>query len=293
MSEEYHLSAKQIDWLDHDDVPILMSTKKQLEKLRAKSEEISLADIVSVINKDSLLTLRVIKYQQQHRTLSQQKDATTITHCLMLMGMTNFFKQHLQAPTIEELYGTKPEVVYQIRAVLARAYLAAQLAETWATYRHDIHSEEVQVAALLHDISEVLLWMHEPEKMKNIRQVRKLQPGLRSHEAQRKFLGVTINDYQIAIIKHWHLPALLLELMDDAHAEKARILNVVTAVNTARHLGYGWDDAGLPDDIEAATSITGLSSEQTRKTTIRTIWSVAHSWLHFGIRPVICLAVSP
>lgn len=293
MSEQYQLSAHQLAWLDHDDIPILLSTKRQLERLKAKSEEISLSDIVSVINKDALLTLRVIKYQQEHRTISQQKDATTITHCLMLMGMTSFFRQHLQAQTVEELYKNTPEVVHQIRAVLARAYLSAQLAEQWATYRHDIHSEEVQVAALLHDISEALLWMHESDKMKSIRQLRKLHPEVRSVDAQRKFLGSTINDHQIAIIKHWHLPNILLELMDDAHSEKPRILNVLTAVNTARHLGYGWNDAGIPDDMEAATTVTGLSLDQTRKATVKTLWHVAHSWLHFGIRPVICLAVCP
>jgi hypothetical protein len=53
---------------------------------------------------------------------------------------------------------------------------------------------------------------------------------------------------------------LLLQLMDDHHAEQPRVRNVVLAVNLARHSANGWNDPAIPDDLTEIGKLLGLSA---------------------------------
>ena len=74
---------------------------------------------------------------------------------------------------------------------------------------------------------------------------------LRSAVAQEQVLGIRLFDLQLALCNAWHLPDLVKMLMDDANAEKARVRNVILAVNLARHSANDWNDPALPDDFAA------------------------------------------
>jgi len=106
----------------------------------------------------------------------------------------------------------------------------------------------VRIAALLHDLAEMLMWCFAPTDMLRIHAMQQEDKTLRSSDVQEQVLGFPLVDLQLSLAREWSLPQLLLTLMDHECAEQERVRNVILAVNLARHSANGWDDAALPDD---------------------------------------------
>ena len=71
-------------------------------------------------------------------------------------------------------------------------------------------------------------------------------------------------DLQRAVATEWHLPALLLNLMDPVQEKTTRVQNVMLAVNLARHSANGWDDAALPDDYRDIAALLRLDPDKVK-----------------------------
>ncbi|HEX7647632.1 MAG TPA: histidine kinase, partial [Noviherbaspirillum sp.] len=109
---------------------------------------------------------------------------------------------------------------------------------------------------------EIALLCFAPQKAMEIQVLKKANPTARSAQIQEHVLGFHLLDLQLALCQHWHLPELLTQLMDDAHAENSRVKNVKLAVDLARHSANGWDDPALPDDYAAIEKLLNISHEE-------------------------------
>ena len=121
--------------------------------------------------------------------------------------------------------------------------------------------EEVALAALLHDLSEILLWCFAPKLAIEIRDRLQADKTARSATTQEQVLGFPLVDLQLALCKAWNLPELLNTLMDDANAHLPRVQNVILAVNLARHSINDWGNAALPDDFAAIEKLLHIHRE--------------------------------
>ena len=74
-------------------VPVLRATVMELSRLEQAQDCISSNDLASVVLRDPLMTLRVLRYLCAHRTRSQTQDITTIAHALLMLGMARFFRE--------------------------------------------------------------------------------------------------------------------------------------------------------------------------------------------------------
>ncbi len=83
--------------------------------------------------------------------------------------------------------------------------------------------------------------------------------------AQKTVYGVELNEIQLALVRVWRLPALLIEMMDDALASRPRVRNVLYAVNLARHAEQGWHDPALPDDFSNIAALLRIDTETVRR----------------------------
>ena len=73
---------------------------------------------------------------------------------------------------------------------------------------------------------------------------------------------VTLHDLQVDLARAWHLPALLIEMMNHKDGdESARERNVRLAVDLARHSANGWNDAALPDDYTAICELLHIGHD--------------------------------
>lgn len=236
------------------EVPVLHSTRQALKAMREKEDDISANDISRVILRDPMLTLRVLRFLQEHRSRNQSADITTVGHAIMMLGVETFFNQFDDMQIVEDILQDKPDALDGFRKVVNRTRCAALYAHEFAELHHDIESDEVVVAALLHDVAEMLLWCFAPESAIRIAWQMKQDRMLRSVVVQNSELGFRLIDLQLALIREWHLPRLLGMLMDDSragHEMQARAKIVGMAVSLARHSATGWGDAALPDDYAA------------------------------------------
>jgi len=247
-------------------LPVLRVTRRRLEEMRADLDRVDARELARLILQDPIMTVRVLAYIQPLRGRSLQRDITTIASAVMMAGIEPFFRRFGELTTIEEqLRGQDPHALLGVLQIIRRAQRAADYAQDWAIWRHDINMEEVRIAALLHDLAEILVWCFAPALGLQIQAQQKARPTMRSADAQRNTLGFTFLDIQRELCRVWHLPELLQTLIDDNNADQPRVKNVVLATRLARHSSHGWDDPALPDDYKDIGELLHITPEAVRQ----------------------------
>ncbi len=267
-------------------LPVLTYTPAALQELAGKMDTLSARHLSQIILRDPLMALQVIMYLQNHQGRLRNHDITTIGQALLMLGMGPFFRHFSGQRTIDSLLATQPEALQRCRAVISRARLAALYAHRLAELRHDTDSEEVMLAALLHDIAEILLWCFAPEHMIAVSDLLRAHPGMRSAEAQQRLLGFNINQLQHLLITEWRLPQILQTLMNEAKPDNSRTACTVMSVDLARHASYSWQDPGVEHDLAAMADILHLSVDEIWRHMRDTALLAAEEWPLYGVRPV-------
>ncbi|MBL8399293.1 MAG: HDOD domain-containing protein [Candidatus Accumulibacter sp.] len=240
------------------ELPILRQTARQLATARADLEQVNGRDITRIVLHDPLLALRVLAFIQEFRSRHLHREITNVAHAVMMLGVEPFFRKFDQPLTLEEKLSDKPAALLGVLQVIMRTQRASRYAYEWAFARYDLNVEEVALAALLHDTAEILLWCFAPEQAMDIQGQLRADKSLRSAHVQQQVLGFPLTDLQLALCHAWHLPDLLVTLMDDANAHLPRVQNVKLAVDLARHSIDGWSDAAIPDDLAAIQRLLNI-----------------------------------
>lgn len=257
------------DWVllfTNNTLPVLRLTQRRVEEMRADVDGVDARELARIILQDPIMTVRVLAYIQPVRGRSLQHDITTIASAVMMSGIEPFFNRFADLLTVEQqLHDASPQALLGVLQIIRRAQRAADYAQDWAIWRHDINMEEVRIAALLHDLAEILVWCSAPELGLKIQHLQRSNPGMRSADAQRQVLGFTFLDIQLALCGAWHLPDLLRTLIDDDNADLPRVRNVTLAVRLARHSAHSWDDPALPDDYADIGGLLNITPESVRQ----------------------------
>lgn len=253
--------AAWIDFFGQADIPVLRHTEQQLAELRDNATKSNARVISSVILHDPMMTLRVLAYIESKRNKSRNSEITTIERALMMIGMEPFFRDFQNLPLIEDQLKPYPRALLGLLKVINRARKAKQWARDWAIYRHDLDVDEVMVATLLYDVAEILVWCFAPQLSLQVTERQKADRTLRSAVVQAEIFNVPLYQLKQALAQAWHLPELLIKLMDQDHASHPRVRNVKLAVDLARHSAHSWDDAALPDDYKAIGDLLHLSED--------------------------------
>ena len=251
-----------VEFLTRQEVPVLRHTVRELDALRAQQESVSGRRIAAVVLGDPLMTLRLLSYLETHRRAAQNHDITTIDRAIMMMGITPFFERFTDLPTLEDTLAHHPKALVGVLKLIGRARKAAHYARDWALLRHDIDVDEITVAALLHQATDIMCGIFAPALTGRVHALLRADPGLRSASAQREVFGATAQEIQLALVRAWRLPELLINLLDEAHADHPRVRNVRLAANFTRHLAQGWGDPALPDDLSEIERLVHLGREQ-------------------------------
>ncbi|HEY8024036.1 MAG TPA: HDOD domain-containing protein [Burkholderiaceae bacterium] len=263
MAEE--AQSKVQEWvkvLGEHDVPVLRQTFRSMVQAHEKIDWINAREISTFVLLDPLMTLRVLAYIRPFHGTRQLQEITTVGNAIIMLGINPFFRHFEKLAVMEDVLKPFPKAQLRLIQLIRRAQRASRYAFNWATWRYDKRAEEVAIAALLHDVAELVLLCFAPTKALEIQDLQKANPTMRSVAAQEAVLGFHLLDLQLALCAHWKLPELLLQLMDDAHAENSRIQNVKLAVDLARHSATGWDDPALPDDYRAIEKLLTISHDE-------------------------------
>lgn len=262
MSAEMNDAAAWLKRLSRVNIPVLKQTAQGLAKLKQDEENLSARAISAVALSDPFMVFKVLSYAKKHPSKRQVQDIVEVEAAIIMMGTSNFYRN--LAPDLlvdDRLQSNIPALTHLLR-LIKRAHRAAYYAADWAALHKDLHSEEIWIAALLHDFAEMLMWCFAPDKMNEIFTNQKNDKTLRTADAQQQVLGFHLMDLQKEIIRVYGMPPLLSQLMDDEAELDNRAKNVSLAVNLARHSANGWDDAALPDDYEAISAFLHVDVER-------------------------------
>jgi HD-like signal output (HDOD) protein len=249
-----------VSYFSAQELPVLRHTRQQLDEAATRMDTVSGREIAGIVLRDPLLAVRVLRYIQPLTGRRLHHDVATIAGSVMMLGVEPFFRHFERLPTLEERLKSAPQALLGALQVIQRAQRAARYAYEWALWRKDMDVEEVTLAALLHDLAEILLYAFAPKLALTLRDRQRADPALRSVAAQEDVLGLRLLALQGALCRVWHVPELLRLLIDDEHADQPRVKNVVLAVALARHLAHGEQDPALPDDLKAIAQLLNLST---------------------------------
>lgn len=246
------LAAKDINaWVNYIStaaIPVLKLTARELGQLQQDEDNTSARAIAAVVHHDPMMVFKVLSYSQKHRSRSQLQDLVEVEQAILMMGTSAFFRNIPPTPLVEDTLKANLQALTHLLRLIRRAHRAAKFAAEWAAHLMDLHAEEVLIATLLHDLSEMLMWCYAPDKMNTMCMMQAADKTLRSKAVQQEVLGFQLQELQQRIVEAFQLPPLLSKLMQDRASQEQRVLNVKYAVNLARHSANGWDDAALPDD---------------------------------------------
>lgn len=250
-----------IDYFVQADIPVLRLTTQKLAELQANAHKTNARVISSVILSDPMMTLRMLAYIETKRSKNRKTDITTIERALLMIGMEPFFNEFQNLPLVEDHLKTHPRALLGLLKVVNRARKATYWARDWAIHRHDLDVDEISVAALLYDFSEILMWCFAPTLALQVVEMQKADRTLRSVAVQTEVYNVPLYQIKEALARSWQLPQLLIALMDPQNAENPRVKNIKLAVDLVRHSANGWEDAALPDDFKGIGELLHLEQE--------------------------------
>ena len=264
MNEAMKGLDRWLEFLGAAEIPVLKQTARELDALREDAARLDTRSIAQVIKRDPLMTVKLLNRFQRLRKRSSSGDIIQVEQALMMLGMNPFFEQVPARPLVEDLLRGNLDALRGLLRAVRRSRRAAEFATAWAAHRVDLHYEDIRIAALLHDLAELLLWCLAPERMLEVRRRQVEDRTLRSRAAQEAVFGVALADLQAGLARMWALPELLLKLMDDASANEPRMRNVMLAVDLARHSADGWADAALPDDYARIADLLRSTPEEVK-----------------------------
>ena len=247
-----------VRFLSAQDIPVLRQTARELEALRQAQESVSGRRIAAVVLADPLMTAKLLATLQARRTGAQNHDITTIDRAVMMMGVGPFFDTFADAPTVEETLAGQPAALVGVLKAIGRARKAAHYARDWAILRHDLDVDEITVAALLLEAVEIMCWTFAPVLALRVHRMQRADRWLRSAQAQRAVFGYTAEEIHAALVRAWKLPDLLIALMNEESVTHPRVRNVRLAADFARHLGDGWGNDALSDDVAEIEKLVHL-----------------------------------
>jgi HD-like signal output (HDOD) protein len=249
-------------------LPVMAETALALEEWRSNEDAVDAHLLAETIMRDPLMTLKlfaVVASSRRRRGPDDERaDPETVTGALVMLGIGPFFRHFGPQPVAEDWLATTPGALAGFRAVLQRAHRAAAFAMGFAVHRMDHDAAVLHEAALLHDFAEMLLWLRAPALALSIMELQQADPELRSAVVQRDTLNIELPDLQHQLMLDWRLPALLVRITDDRHAEDPQVRNVLLAIRVARHSALGWDNAALPDDVRDVADLLQMGEVPVR-----------------------------
>lgn len=262
MSQQPESMADWLAFLGRADIPVLKHTERELKRLSSDDAQLDARNIAHIVTDDPLMTVKLLRYMQTHKHRNQKYELMDVKEALLMMGLDAFFREVPAAPIAEDMLRDHREALVHLLHTVLRAQRSAHYAYDWALRQHDLHAEEVHESALLYHVAEMLMWCFNPLQMLEIQKRQESDGSLRSVDAQKQVLGFSGMDLQRQLTIEWQLPKLLLNLMDPAQANTARVRTVKLAANLARHSAQGWDNDALPDDYREIGALLRMKPDK-------------------------------
>lgn len=239
------LSPKDLlERLKPGETPILLHTKQALLALRRRRESLSATELARVVLADPLATLRVIHQANQRPSRSLSGEIATVESALIMQGVGPFLDQAASLPTLEIIMRDAPgSALASVYRLLRLAQHAAWQARDFAVQTADTRAEEVEVAALLYYIPDLLFWIQARDVARALARLRR---RMHYEQAEKQILGFPLGELRQTMLAAWKIPSVSRELLAAA-PEDNRAQQLKACLDVAHYSRQGWWDERLPE----------------------------------------------
>ena len=230
---------KWVDLLAPKKLPVMATSLRAL-KLQMANPQLALVDYASPILDDPALAIQLLKKANQDRQSANRDPLTTLGNALSHLGRGQLEQQLAQIHTLDQL-GLSDQYNQGYTATVAAACHGANLAQDWAQQRKIHEPGEMQLAALLQYLAEMVLWCHGGTVMLDI-ESRCYGQRQDYDKAAEQVLGCSIRALSAELAKAWAQPELAVQALEVKVQDYTLATGVMLATRLARLVQHSWYD---------------------------------------------------
>jgi len=220
------------DWqgfLADKPLPILSRTQKDVQAL-IDQPQLSIMQYAAPIVYDAGFSAHLFRHVNTQRQAAGKNPLTTMGNVLSHLGQGAFQTFLNQMPSLGSLQLSEKNTEGYMR-VMGQSCHASLQATQWAQQRNVVETEEVQLATLLQNITELMLWCYGQDAMPKIEELSYVKK-LPYEQAAKTVLGCGMRELGAKLAAQWNLP----EMATDGLALQQNNFTLATGVSLAAEL---------------------------------------------------------
>ena len=200
------------------DFPALSETIRTLNTLSAAADK-SAEQLAAVIVRDFALTNKTLKVVNSAYYAGFAGNVGTISRAIVVLGIEPIRALAASLMLFEHL--SEGSNATRVKALIGKSMFGALVAREAATDAGLQHGEEAFLAAMFHNLGELLLAFYLPDEDAAI-QAEILENNVSPVRAQFKVLGVSFEQLGVAVGRHWNFPHAITFSMQRLPSGKQR-----------------------------------------------------------------------
>jgi len=246
------------DKLGELDLPAMALTMQRVPQL-LDSPNTTNADYQRIIGRDPGFTLAIFKSFSNNK-FAPKDPPSNLAHAIALLGLGPLEDSSKTLKILKESVNGRAR--HELYDCYSRAAHGAWYAYSLGRYCKDSNPEEMAVAALLHELAEMMLWVHAKEEMQLILEL--MEKGRTREAAAFDTLGFTLDQLTATLSERWRLPALTKDTLEVAGAFQSRSLGVMLCSGLARESAKNWVSEETLELIEITAEYQKRDINKTR-----------------------------
>jgi hypothetical protein len=241
------------------ETPIFRHTKLAILEMRKRADTVGAKELARVVLADPLATLRIVYQANNRSSRSLGGEIATVEHAILMQGVGPFLNKAASMPVFEDNLKAHSETTQaSIYRLLRIAQHAAWQARDFAVQTADTRAEEVEVAALLYYVPDLLFWLQAPDIAKRLASVRR---KMSYADAEQAVLGSPLARLRLDMMAAWQVPEVIRDLLNPEYCERPRQSLLCASLEVAHRGRHGWWQEKLPGYYEKLATVVGAPVE--------------------------------
>lgn len=215
-----------------DDMPAFPKSVQKILEL-TRDVDCTPKDLVQVIDKDPVLTVKVLKVVNS-AYYSLPKQVTSINHTVVFMGFNTIKNLALSIAAIGMLPKSNA-AGFDVQQYLLHSLATAGIARQLAGNMDNADPMDCFIAGLLHDFGKVVLAQFMPDEFRQALEASQ-RDGSSLHEALRHSIGADHALVGAMLVEKWRFPPLLVDTIRNQHGAELKDTDMTTCVFAANQI---------------------------------------------------------
>lgn len=242
---------------------VMASLLKELELL-TMSERSSGMQVGELIMRDASLTSNIIRVGNSTLFNASAIPVTTVSRAILNIGFEQIRSIAVSLKLIESVLNDKPSELLLAR--LANSLHAAAQAKALVSHKKPSEQEEVYVAALLSNLTELLVLSAPVDDAEAFSATLNSTMTLDKKNAKaERTLGVSLSRLAKTLMKRWRIEGLVHDVLQEAFDKNDALQAIYFGEELSRCAQFGWDSPELQDVLEKLAEIKGVPVKELKE----------------------------